>query len=370
MRWAGRRPLWLLLAVPLLAGTQVGGQLSKSSDAVCVDTCTCSERADGTGCGANNGFCEEAIALRAGAGVSKDRVCAMGHCCPTGSDGTDCAALRPCSLASAGPVAPRAADDRTETCGLWDSSCTYPTKTVSKVVYTVWVFLGYMYLKSRLPILEGPVTAWQQREARKKGMSLPAFRQKRRFRVTLYHLFTALVLLTLLPMVYKFLVPLADSIVIGMFFNWNKEIKELLHKQFGWFAATRGDMTVPGTNMDDATLPSGASPAPPANGASSAGGADAEAPVMALAASGTLRQSLMDSVGPEPVLVQSDLQVERPIHSVQVVKAVESPEVLAYAFADAQPEPEPAAEVVIAPDSGVSTSSNPTVAGFVTDDDV
>jgi hypothetical protein len=99
-------------------------------------------------------------------------------------------------MATASNAAAAAAYDRTETCGLLDGSCTYSTKSISQIVYAVWVFVGYMYLKSNLPILEGPVTAKQQREARKKGMGVPALRQKRRFRVTVYHLTVTLILIS------------------------------------------------------------------------------------------------------------------------------------------------------------------------------
>jgi len=141
----------------------------------CDDTCQCSEQ---EGCGANNGVCDEAVAVSSQineGSYDKSRGCVAGHCCTDGTDGSDCiAAGHPCRLTqsapgpsttSGPPVPPAPAPPETQNTG-----------PITRYIVYAYLMVGWLYLKGKLPAVEGEVTERQVEQARRKhmGTQLPA----------------------------------------------------------------------------------------------------------------------------------------------------------------------------------------------------
>ena len=120
---------------------------------VCDDSCRCTEQ---QGCGANNGVCDEAAAVSSQimqGNYDKDSGCVAGHCCAPRTDGSDCIkeGHTTCQLASidheGAPEEERHAP------------------SFAKYIYYAYFVVGYLYVKGKLPAIEGEVTRQQIRAA-------------------------------------------------------------------------------------------------------------------------------------------------------------------------------------------------------------
>ncbi len=165
-------------------------------DAACDDTCRCTEQ---QGCGANNGVCDEAAALSsqiAQGGYDKARGCGAGHCCAPHTDGSDCIAegYATCQRASIDQQSSPAEEAH--------------APSFAKYIYYSYFVVGYLYVKGKLPAIEGEVTQQQVRAAQRKRMDIKAYRVHRRVHIACANLAVVFVLISLIPAPWRWPVPI------------------------------------------------------------------------------------------------------------------------------------------------------------------
>ena len=308
----------------LLSHTSSNTAQETARQQVCDDTCRCPDQHK---CAANNGLCEEAaaVSLQLTEGTyNKDNGCVAGHCCAPHTDGSDCIAegYTACQLAN---VAQQATE---QTEGAHAPS-------FGKYIYFSYFVLGYLYVKGRLPVIEGVVTPRQMRAAQKRRLDIKAYRVHRRVYIACANGFAVLILVSLIPVHWRWLVPVPVLLAVAVNLCFPEKFRPV------WQRILRVRQIAPADTTQQLQ---------PAN-ADNPASADADHSALVTATPVVLGPTHVSRVvsggAHEPIVVQSDLAVSSFIHSVQTVTAVED-EVCGYAVPEqatqhhveaSQPEP-------------------------------
>ena len=302
---------------------------------VCDDTCHCPDHQE---CAANNGLCEEAatLSLQLTEGTySKDNGCVVaGHCCAPHTDRSDCiaAGYTVCQLAAA--IVQQSTEQTAEP----------HAPSFGKYIYYTYFVLGYLYVKGKLPVIEGVVTPQQERAARRRRLDIRAYRVHRRVYIACANALVVLILVSLIPADWQWLVPIPVLLAVAVNQCFPEKFRPVWQRLLRVRQIAPAAETTQQLQSENADNPAVVTATPVVLGPTSVSRVMADARC--------------------PIVVHSDLAVSSFIHSVQTVTAVED-DICSYATAvpeqAPQPEPGPSTDPrqPVSEDQATTSHSNP-----------